>query len=115
MMKRSRDGEEDKEKIEETKPVFIVNVREDDFDTFRADLTQEEIGLVAPRFARSGPIDRQQEVSQNGPAAAALRKIMKYKIDGDDGIFYEHSGWVSVSSDVVSETAAHTIVWFGYQ
>ena len=95
--------------------MFIVNVREDDFDTFRADLTQEEIDLIVPDFVRSGPIDRQQEVSMDGPAAPVLRKIMKYKTDGDDGIFHEHSGWVSVSSDVIAETVANTIVRFGYQ
>jgi len=137
-MKRSRGGEEEgqneeKKKIEHTisvlavaikdaknteditKPVFIVHILEDDFITYRAELTQEEIDLIAPRFVRTGPIDRQEEVTQNGPAAAVLKKIMKYKIDGDDGILYESSGWVSVSSDVIAETPANTIVWFGYQ
>lgn len=115
-MKRSRDGDEEaQKKNEETKTVFIVHVLEDDYYTYRADLTQEEIALVASKFARSAPMDREQEVSQNGPAAQALRKIMKYKTDDEDGIFYESSGWVSVSSDVVAETLAYTIPWFGYQ
>ena len=114
-MKRSRDGEQEEKKIEDTKPVFIVNVLEDDFHTYRVDLTQEEIDLIVPDFVRSAPLDRAQEVSLGGPAAPVLKKIMKYKTDKEFGVFHEHSGLVSVSSDVVAETVANTIVWFGYQ
>lgn len=119
-MKRSRDNEEEEVKGKNDEPttklVFIVSIGEDhDFKTFRADLTQAELDLLAPRFVRSGPNDRESEVSTNGPAAAVLRKIMEYRVDPDDGAFGEFEGWVEASSAFVSENAAHTIVWFDFE
>ncbi len=111
-MKRSR------EEIDEVaKPVAIIVMYEDLDLTYTtvAYLTPEEFDALVPEFIGSGPIDRAKEITDNGPAASALKHIFKYSKDQDDDDWYEDGVRNNMTREEVAKVKSYPIILNGSQ
>lgn len=115
-MKRSRDDGDEEQPITEAKEmVYVVDVLDDgSASVYVADLTKEEIALIVPRFVGSGPICRNEEVSNDGPAAHVLRKFQHY-VEEDPGCWYAEGPVKEVGFLELANSRARTIVWDAWE